>query len=149
MTAFFLEAELPLLQNQDWYCDGTFTLMKDLDEQQVYIIARLFENEDGTRVFTYPIAFFFLKKKLIGTYKKIFQILDDHYFEIEGEHLRPSALKSDCEQSFITAGKKFFPDVNIELCEVHILRSWEKNFKFHLGHHNVRDNPILKKFSRF
>ena len=63
ITAFFLDSELEQLQGQDWYCDGTFTLMKYLQEQQVYIVARLFESEDGTRVFTYPIAFFFLKKK--------------------------------------------------------------------------------------
>ena len=62
ITAFFLDSELEQLQGQDWYCDGTFTLMKDLQEQQVYIIARLFESKDGTRVFSYPIAFFFLKK---------------------------------------------------------------------------------------
>ena len=63
INIFFLEKELELLQNRSWYCDGTFTLLKDVNETQVYIIAILIENPEKTRGFSYPVAFAFCQGK--------------------------------------------------------------------------------------
>jgi hypothetical protein len=72
LKIFFLENELEFLQNMEWYCDGTFKIMKDQTESQCYIISILFENDDKTRCFSYPIVFCFCRGKSQATYSKIF-----------------------------------------------------------------------------
>ena len=79
INIFFLEKELELLQNRSWYCDGTFTLLKDVKETQVYIIAILIENPEKTRRFSYPVAFAFCQGKAQNINEKILTVLHDAF----------------------------------------------------------------------
>ena len=52
MEIFFLDEELEMLENENLFVDGTFTIVKDLPYSQIYIISTLIKKEN--RVFSYP-----------------------------------------------------------------------------------------------
>ena len=99
-TIFLLDFELGMLQNQEWFCDGTFKICKDLDENQCYIISILRENEDKTRCFAYPIVFALCRGKSEKVYTKIFEILQNSFFRNNEDTLIPKAVHSDCKTIF-------------------------------------------------
>ena len=143
MTVFFLESELKLLQNQTWFCDGTFTICKDISEQQIYIISVLYQSEDKTRVFSYPVVFGFLKGKSFSIYNNMFKILNEKYSNAFGDQLRPKSINPDCEAALIKSGKFIYPELQIYLCQVHVRRSWERNLHEKVGKVNSDKNKAI------
>ena len=62
------------------------------------------------------------------------------------QNLKPTSIHSDCENSFIAACKSFFPRIKIELCEVHCIRSWERNLKTFISRKQFNENKkVLNK----
>ena len=73
MEVFFLDEELEMLENENLYVDGTFTLVKDLSYSQIYIISTLIKKEN--RIFSYPLFFSLMKGKTSANYREFFQFL--------------------------------------------------------------------------
>jgi hypothetical protein len=145
MTMFFLEKELYLLQEKTWFVDGTFTICKDISDRQIYIISVLFESDDKKRVFSYPIIFVFCKSKGAELYKNMFRVINRKFLESEKSGLNPLNINSDCEQSLIISVKTVYPNANINLCQVHIQRAWERKLFEKVGRTNFNRNKILKR----
>ena len=62
-TIFFLQDELKLLNRFEWFCDGTFSSVRNADFSQIYIISILYENYGRTKTWAYPVIFIYQKKK--------------------------------------------------------------------------------------
>ena len=143
MTMFFLESELVLLQNQTWFCDGTFTICKDINEQQIYIISVLFQNDEKTRVFSYPVVFVFLQGKSFSTFNKMFKVLNEKFNCAFGEELRPKNVNSDCEAGLIKSAKYIYKNIQVNLCQVHVRRSWERKLIEKIGKAKFNKSKII------
>ena len=57
MVPCYLKSELSKLNQKDLYFDGTFSLVRNLDNNQIYIVSIVYSN-GGTAVFSYPVLFF-------------------------------------------------------------------------------------------
>ena len=123
-SIFFLKSEIKMLQNRDWYCDGTFTIIKNLKFEQIYIISIL--HSESNHTFTYPVGFCFMRHRKIPNYNILFQFLYDTYFFETNEILTPRCIRTDCEQAAISSVREIFGAVKINLCTVHIQRNWFK-----------------------
>ena len=53
----YLKSELFKLKHKDIYCDGIFSLARNSDFSQIYIISIIYSN-GGSAVFSYPCLFF-------------------------------------------------------------------------------------------
>ena len=123
-SIFFLKSEIKMLQMRDWYCDGTFLIVKNIKYEQIYIIS-IFHN-DGNYTFTYPVGFSFMTHRKIPNYNILFKFLSDTYFFETNEILTPASIRTDCEQAAISSAKEIFGAIKIRLCTVHIQRNWFK-----------------------
>ena len=72
MIPCYLKSELSILNHKDLYFDGTFSLVRNLDYNQIYIILIVYTN-GGSDVFSYLIMLFLMKKRPKKTILK-FQI---------------------------------------------------------------------------
>ena len=62
MVPCFLRSEISKLNHKDLYLDGTFSLVRNLDYSQIYIVSIVYSH-DGSAVFSYPVLFFLMKKR--------------------------------------------------------------------------------------
>ena len=92
------------------------------------------ENEDKTRCFAYFIVFALCRGKSKKVYTKIFEILRNSFFRNNEDNLIPKVVHSDCETSFINAAKKFFPNIDLQLCEVTHVFIVESRCATRVGH---------------
>ena len=81
-----------------------------------------------------PIAFFLMKKKCRGAYVEILQLLKRKYKELFGDELVIRRVSSDAERAFILAVEDVFPETQVTLCSVHILRCILKDLKNKVSH---------------
>ena len=87
---FYLESELHLLRQRNWFVDGTFFLLKNLSYLQVYIISVLYE--ENNQVYVYPVVFSFHEQKDLSTYNEFFSVLNDRFKALHKTDLVPSRL---------------------------------------------------------
>ena len=143
--AFFIKSELPLLQAEALFCDGTFQLTKNLNYSQTYIISRRFYTRK--KVFSYPIFFCFMAKKTKSSYVEVLKFLIKACREA-GFKLEPKSLHCDGESAFIKAAKDCFPGASIVLCSVHLIRCVMRKMKEYFGGKFYKD-PALKSLFTF
>ena len=67
---FYLMDELDLLEQYCVFVDGTFTLIKDLDFTQIYIVSVLIKYEN--RTFSYPVALSLMRGRTADAYREFF-----------------------------------------------------------------------------
>ena len=119
MVPCYLKSELSKIDQKDLYFDGTFSLVRNLDYNQIYIVSIVYSN-GGTAVFSYPVMFFLMKKKLKIDYIEILTFIKNLYFEEFGTKLKDKYFHSDAKLSFMQAIPEVFPESNTILCSVHI-----------------------------
>ena len=100
MDPCYLKSELSKLNQKDLYFDGTFSLVRNLDYNQIYIVSIVYSN-GGTAVFSYPVMFFLMKKKSKINYIEILTFIKNLYFEEFGTELKDKYFHSDAELSFM------------------------------------------------
>jgi hypothetical protein len=121
---FFISDELILLHKTKWYLDGTFFLLKNVSYSQVYIISIFFDF--GTHTFSYPLVFSFQERRNKKTYIKLLEFLKQKFFEVNNFEIEIFGFKLDGKIGMIKSVEKFFSNPNIELCTIHIVRSFFK-----------------------
>ena len=133
-----------MLSERDWYIDGTFFLLKNLDYQQVFIISVLYSENNKT--FTYPIAFTFMRYCKIENYEFFYNFIKEKFHAKYGFDLKPRCARMDCESAIISSIKKSFgKNQKIRLCTIHIQRSWWKKFNSLIGKKRYIKHVILRK----
>ena len=145
-TPIFLKSELFKLNHKDIFCDGTFSVARNSPFSQIYIFSIIVTN-GGSGVFSYPILMFFMHKKSCANYVEILNFIKKIYSDEIGSELTHKNFHSDAELAFVQAVNLVFPESNIYLCSVHILRCFMKNFKSKVDT-KFFENPSLLKIWR-
>ena len=144
---FFLEDELYMLNERDWYCDGTFFLVKNVDYEQIYIISVLYSENNKT--FTYPVAFSYMKDTKTETYNEIFDFLKEKFNAKYNHDLKPRCIRMDYKWAAIKSFReKFGRGIKIRLCTIHIQRNWLRKFQSEIGRVNYFRHKIFHKIWR-
>ena len=104
---FFLNSELNLLQNNDWFMDGTFHICKNIKSNsynQIYIISVLFTS--GHRTYTYHVVFCFLTAKDSKSYSFLMNFLFESFFFEKQSNLTQKTIRIDCKKRSFWRSKK-------------------------------------------
>jgi hypothetical protein len=59
----YLKSEISKLNQKDIFCDGTFSVVRNLPFSQIYIFSILY-SDSGKGVFSYPLFLFLMKKNV-------------------------------------------------------------------------------------
>ena len=121
---FYLTDELDLLEQHPVYVDGTFTLVKDQDFTQIYIISVLFKH--GNRTFSYPVVLSLMRGRTGDSYREFFGHLAQIFHQKNDRPLEIPKIISDAEAAIFKPIKEIYPQTTLKLCKVHILRNWRK-----------------------
>ena len=121
---FYLTDELDLLEQHPVYVDGTFTLVKDQDFTQIYIISVLFKH--GNRTFSYPVVLSLMRGRTGESYREFFGHLAQIFHQKNDRPLEIPKIISDAEAAIFKPIKEIYPQTTLKLCKVHILRNWRK-----------------------
>ena len=144
LEIFFLADELYHLETESVYCDGTFYLIKDLDFGQVYILSVLFKREN--RTFSYPIVCAFTRGRTSAIYLEFFSFIADFFQTKYKRPLKIPRIISDAESAILRPLRQVFPDINVKLCKVHVLRSWRRKMIEIFGQIPFLHDKNLKTF---
>ena len=109
MIPCYLKSELSILNHKDLYFDGTFSLVRNLDYNQIYIISIVYSN-GGSGVLSYPVMFFLMKKRAKNDYIEILNFVKKLYIDEFGTELDNKYFHSDAELSFMLAIPLVFPE---------------------------------------
>ena len=120
--------------------DGTFAVVRSLSYTQIYIFSVSFEYLYKT--FNMPVCMFLMKKKGKAAYIEVLQFLKIKYQEQCGKVLTIKRISSDCEHAFILAVNHVFPETQVVLCSIHIIRALMRNMKSKVDT-NYFKNPVL------
>ena len=116
--------ELDLLEQYCVFVDGTFTLIKDLDFTQIYIVSVLIKYEN--RTFSYPVALSLMRGRTADAYREFFGHLAQIFEQKNHRSLNIPKILSDAESAIFRPINEIFPHTNLKLCKVHLLRNWRK-----------------------
>ena len=90
---FYLIDELDLLEQYCVFVDGTFTIIKDLDFTQIYIVSILMKYEN--RTFSYPVALSLMRGRTADAYREFFGHLAQIFEQKNHRPLRIQKILSD------------------------------------------------------
>ena len=140
----YLDKDLKYLKNSKLCADGTFSVVNstNVPYSQIYILTNSFEYLGST--FNMPVAMFLMKRKTMEAYEEILELLKKKYKTLHGEELTIQKITCDAEPSFINAVKSQFPETEISLCSVHIMRCIMGHLKKKVTA-NWYSNPVLIK----
>ena len=99
------------------YVDGTFRTLPHHPFTQVFTI----HGEKNGRVLCLATAL--LSDKTIGSYRQVFQVVNDEIHNLTGNNWIPTNCIADFELAIITAFETEFPNCNIYGCYFHYCKS--------------------------
>ena len=111
------------------FSDGTFSVVRNSEFNQIYIFSKNITNSANTRCFSYPLLMFLMKKRTKNSYIEILEFIKKIYREKCGQELSLKSIHSDAEYSFLSAMQEIFPRTNIFLCSVQNSKSDSKKFQ--------------------
>ena len=126
------------------FSDGTFTLTKDVEYTQVYILSILVKKEN--RTFSYPICFSLMKGRSAENYRELFRVLSDSFEKIEKRPLKIKRIFSDCEKAIFKPLTEIFEGIRIKLCKIHVTRAWQRKMVEIFGQINFLADETLIEF---
>ena len=138
----YLESELCQLQMSDLFADGTFSICRNINFQQIYIFSKNISNSTNTRTFSYPVLMFLMKKRSTKNYEEILNFMKNIFFEKCAIPLKIKSVHSDAEYAFLSAVQTCFPECHIFLCSVHILRAVQKQLKSKVSGNFFEDETL-------
>ena len=95
---------------------------------QIYIFSVNIQNSTNTKTFSYPFLKFLRVKRSKNNYIQILNFCKKIYQEKFNCDLQISTFHCDAEIAFILAAQFVFPDCQIMLCSVHLIRTFQKNY---------------------
>ena len=128
MIPIYLESELHFLNHENIFVDGTFSVCRNVEFNQIYIFSVNIQNSTNTKTFSYPFLKFLMIKRSKNNYIQILNFCKKIYYEKFNCELKISTFHCDAEIAFIRAAEFVFPNSQIMLCLVHLIRTFQKNF---------------------
>ena len=73
----------------------------------------------------------------------MFKVLNEKFNCAFGEELRPKNVNSDCEAGLIKSAKYIYKNIQVNLCQVHVRRSWERKLIEKIGKAKFNKSKII------
>ena len=113
MILIYLESELHILNHENIFVNGCFSVCRNVEFNQT---------------FSYPFLNFLMIKRSKNNYIQILNFCKKIYHEKFNCDLKISTFHCDAEIAFIRAAEFVFPTCQIMLCSVHLIRTFQKNY---------------------
>jgi hypothetical protein len=85
----------------------------------------------------------FLKGKSFSSYNKMFRVLNEKFNSAFGENLRPKNVNSVCEAGLIKSAKPIHKHIQVNLCQVHVRKSWERKLIEKIGKAKFNKSELI------
>ena len=81
MIPIYLESELHFLNHKNIFVDGTFSVCRNVEFNQIYIFSVNIQNSTNTKTFSYPFLKFLMIKRSKNNYIQILSFCKKIYYE--------------------------------------------------------------------